>query len=198
MGLDQNLTVLNSFLENFNSLSKPMSCSYIQSIAASFLICTHPPPPLSLCSRLSAPHELRDSSRILFDQPMIRKKLLLKQPHIISSFGSIAGGGGGGVNHKVSSLPTVQTESVLGLGRAAAAAASVNNLGSSRVGSCKKFGSAVVGARCFTTTIMAEPNKERIKEILASNLDPADEMKLPLNPSCRSSRHSSVHSSDRS
>jgi hypothetical protein len=45
---------------------------------------------------------------------------------------------------------------------------------------------------------MAEPNKERIKEILASNLDPADEMKLPLNPSCRSSRHSSVHSSDRS
>jgi hypothetical protein len=34
MGLDQNLTVLNSFLKNLNSLSKPMSCSYIQSIAA--------------------------------------------------------------------------------------------------------------------------------------------------------------------
>jgi hypothetical protein len=34
MGLDQNLTILNSFLKNFNSLSKPMSCSYIQSIAA--------------------------------------------------------------------------------------------------------------------------------------------------------------------
>jgi hypothetical protein len=106
---------------------------------------------------------------------MIRKKLLLKQPHITSSFGSI---GGGVVDHKVSSLPTVQTESVLGLGRAAAAAASVNNLGSSRVGSCKKFGSAVVGARCFATTIMAEPNKEKIKEILASNLDPAEKLRL--------------------
>ncbi len=139
--------------------------------------------------RLSALHELRDSSRILFDQLMIRKKLLLTQLHIISSFGSIAGGGGGGVDHKVSSPPTVQIKSMLGLGRAAAAAASVNNLGSSRVGSCKKFGFAVVGARCFRTTIMAEPNKERIKEILASNLDPADEMKLPLN----SSRHPSVH-----
>jgi predicted transcriptional regulator len=34
MGLDQNLTALNSFLKNLNSLSKPMSCSYIQSIAA--------------------------------------------------------------------------------------------------------------------------------------------------------------------
>jgi hypothetical protein len=34
---------------------------------------------------------------------------------------------------------------------------------------------------------MAEPNKERIKEILASNLDPANELKLPMNPS----RHSS-------
>jgi hypothetical protein len=34
MGLDQNLTVLNYFLKNLNSLSKPMSCSYIQSIAA--------------------------------------------------------------------------------------------------------------------------------------------------------------------
>jgi hypothetical protein len=104
---------------------------------------------------------------------MIRKKLLLKQPHFTSSFGSIAGGGG--VDHKVSSLPTVQTESVLGLGRAAA---SVNNLGSSRVGSCKKFGSAVLGARCFATTIMAELNKGKIKEILASNLDPAEKLRL--------------------
>jgi hypothetical protein len=115
---------------------------------------------------------------MLFDQPTIRKKLLLKQPHITSSFGSIAGGGGGGVDHKVSSLPTVQTESVLGLGRAAAAVASVNNLGSSSIGSCKKFGSAVVGARCFATTIMAEPNKEKIKEILASNLDPTEKLRL--------------------
>jgi len=33
MGLDQNF-VLNFFLKNLNSLSKPMSCNYIQSIAA--------------------------------------------------------------------------------------------------------------------------------------------------------------------
>jgi hypothetical protein len=97
---------------------------------------------------------------MLFDQPMIRKKLLC------------------GVDHKVSSLPTVQTESVLGLGRAAAAAASVNNLGSSRVGSCKKFGSAAVGARCFATTIMAQLNKGKIKETLASNLDPTEKLRL--------------------
>lgn len=164
MGLDQNLTVLNSFLKNLNSLSKPMSCSYFRSIAASFFICTHPPPPpppLSLCSRSSAPHELQDSSRMLFDQPMIRKKLLLKQPHITSSFGSIAGGGGGGVDRKVSSLPTVQTENVLGLGCAAAAAASVNNLGSSRVGSCKKFGSAVVGARSLQQQSWQNQTKKR-------------------------------------
>lgn len=159
MGLDQNLTVLNCFLKNLNSLSKPMSCSYFRSIAANFLICIPPPPPLSLCSRSSAPHELQDSSRMLFDQPMIRKKLLLKQPHITSSFGSIAGCGGGGVNRKVSSLPTVQTENVLGLG--CAAAASVNNLGSSRVGSCKKFGSAVVGARSLQQQSWQNQTKKR-------------------------------------
>jgi len=34
MGLDQSLTVLNSFLKNLNSLSKPMSYNYIQSITS--------------------------------------------------------------------------------------------------------------------------------------------------------------------